>query len=84
MLDPADCGPATISMAQDVQGEAYDYPEIFFEEKIHEIRRIQPDPNQIKAAAERLKSSKTTYNYCWRWSFIFRSRKRIIRFCKKT
>ena len=57
MLDPADCGPATISMAQDVQGEAYDYPEIFFEEKIHEIRRIQPDPNQIKAAAEKLKSS---------------------------
>ena len=58
MLDPADCGPATISMAQDVQGEAYDYPEIFFEEKIHEIRRIHPDPNQIKAAAEKLKLSK--------------------------
>ena len=58
MLDQADCGPATISMAQDVQGEAYDYPEIFFEEKIHEIRRIQPDPNQIKVAAEKLKTSK--------------------------
>ena len=36
MLDPAECGPATISMSQDVQGEAFDYPEIFFEEKIHE------------------------------------------------
>ncbi len=48
MLDPADCGPAVISMSQDVQGEAYDYPEIFFEEKIHEIRRIHPDPNQIR------------------------------------
>jgi len=57
MLDPADCGPATISMAQDVQGEGYDYPEIFFEEKIHEIRRIHPDPNQIKVAAEKLISS---------------------------
>ena len=58
MLDPADCGPAVISMSQDVQGEAYDYPEIFFEEKIHEIRRIYPDPNQIKKAAEKLKQSK--------------------------
>ena len=58
MLDQADCGPATISMAQDVQGEAYDYPEIFFEEKIHEIRKIQPDPKQIQAAAEKLKLSK--------------------------
>ncbi len=58
MLDPADCGPAVISMSQDVQGEAYDYPEVFFEEKIHEIRRIHPDPNQIKKAAEKLKQSK--------------------------
>ncbi len=58
MLDPADCGPATISMSQDVQGETFDYPEIFFEEKVHEIRRIYPDPNQIKVAAEKIKSSK--------------------------
>ena len=58
MLDTADCGPATISLSQDVQGEAYDYPEIFFEEKIHEIRRIYPDPNQIQSAAEKLKLSK--------------------------
>ena len=58
MLDPADCGPATISIAQDVQGEAYDYPEIFFEEKVHEIRRIYPDPNQIRLAAEKIKLSK--------------------------
>ena len=58
MLDPADCGPAVISMSQDVQGEAYDYPEVFFEEKIHTIRRIHPDPNQINLAADRLKKSK--------------------------
>ena len=58
MLDPADCGPAVISMSQDVQGEAYNYPEVFFEEKIHTIRRIHPDPNQIKIAADKLKKSK--------------------------
>ena len=58
MLDPADCGPATISMSQDVQGELYDYPEVFFEEKIHAIRKIHPDPDQIKIAAEQIKNSK--------------------------
>ena len=58
MLDPADCGPATIAISQDVQAEAYDYPEIFFEERIHEIRRPHPDTNQIQAAAEKIKSSK--------------------------
>ncbi len=58
MLDPAECGPATISMSQDVQGEAFDFPEIFFEEKIHEIRRVYPDPRQISKAAENIKNSK--------------------------
>ena len=57
MLDPADCGPATVSISQDVQGESFDYPEAFFEERIHEIRRIHPDPNQVKVAAEKLKNS---------------------------
>ena len=58
MLDPADCGPAIISISQDVQGEAFDYPEVFFEEKIHEIRRIHPDPRQIEKASEQIKKSK--------------------------
>ena len=58
MLDPADCGPATISLSQDVQGEAFDYPEIFFEEKTHIIRRVHPDPRQLNEAAEKLKLSK--------------------------
>ena len=58
MLDPADCGPATIAISQDVQGESFNYPEAFFEERIHEIRRIHPDPNQVKVAADKLKNSK--------------------------
>jgi len=58
MLDQADCGPATISMSQDVQGEAYDYPSVFFEQRIHEIRRINPDQSQINKAVEVIKNSK--------------------------
>ena len=58
MLDPADCGPACISLSQDIQGQTFDYPEDFFEERIHEIRRPHPDTNQIQAAAEKIKSSK--------------------------
>jgi len=58
MLDPADCGPACISMSQDVQGETYDFPEEFFHERIHNIRRPRPDDFQIKKAVEKIKSSK--------------------------
>ena len=57
MLDPADCGPTCLSISQDVQGESYNYPEIFFEEKIHEIRRIEPDKNQIQNASKLIKES---------------------------
>src|ERR1700733_12290833 len=43
LLDPADCGPAFIGLPQDVQGWSFDYPEVFFEERVHQIRRQAPD-----------------------------------------
>ena len=58
MLDPADCGPACIALSQDIQGQTFDYPEEFFKEKVHTIRRPRPDEFQIKEAAEKIKSSK--------------------------
>ena len=58
MIDPADCGPACISLCQDIQGETYDYPEDFFVEKVHNIRRPKPDDFQVKEAVEKIKNSK--------------------------
>ena len=57
LLDPADCGPAFLSLPQDVQGWAYDYPAVLFEEKMHRIRRSAPDPREISEAAEQLKKA---------------------------
>ncbi|MCY3636869.1 MAG: 3D-(3,5/4)-trihydroxycyclohexane-1,2-dione acylhydrolase (decyclizing) [bacterium] len=54
MLDPGDCGPAFISLPQDVQGEAYDFPARFFEEVVHEIRRPRPDTRELRRAAAAL------------------------------
>lgn len=58
MLDPASAGPATISLAQDVQGEAYDYPESFFAEQIHRIPRYPADDRQIEEALRLIRASK--------------------------
>ena len=58
MLDPADCGPACLSLSQDAQGETYEYPVEFFKERVHNIRRPRPDDFQIKQAAEQIKKSK--------------------------
>ncbi len=51
LLDPSDCGPAFIGLPQDVQAEAYDFPTIFFDEVVHQLRRPRPDQHQLSAAA---------------------------------
>jgi len=58
LLDPADCGPAFLGLPQDVQGWTYDYPAVFFEKKVHRIRRVTPDAGEIADAAEALKNAK--------------------------
>jgi len=57
MLDPADCGPAFLGLPQDVQGWSYDYPAVFFEKKVHRIRRQAPDAGEIADAAVLLKGA---------------------------
>ena len=54
MLDPGDCGPAFISLPQDIQGDAYDFPVRFFEETAHQIRRPRPDTRELRRAAAAL------------------------------
>jgi 3D-(3,5/4)-trihydroxycyclohexane-1,2-dione acylhydrolase (decyclizing) len=57
MLDPADCGPAFLGLPQDVQGWAYDYPVEYFEKKVHRIRRVTPDAEEIADAAALIKAA---------------------------
>ena len=58
MTDPADCGPVTLAFCQDVQAEAWDWPEEFFEPKVWRIRRPQPDPTEVQQAAAILKAAR--------------------------
>ena len=54
LTDAADCGPVTLALCQDVQAEAYDFPEEFFAETVWERRRIRPDEGELARAAESL------------------------------
>ncbi|NNH29132.1 3D-(3,5/4)-trihydroxycyclohexane-1,2-dione acylhydrolase (decyclizing), partial [Rhizobium sp. SEMIA 4085] len=57
MTDPANCGPVTLAFCQDVQAEAYDWPESFFESKTWRIRRPEPDPREVDDVVAVLKAS---------------------------
>ena len=55
LMDPATCGPVTLALPQDVQTHAFDYPESFFEPRVHRVRRAGADPGQLAEAAARLR-----------------------------
>ncbi|MGC1412419.1 MAG: 3D-(3,5/4)-trihydroxycyclohexane-1,2-dione acylhydrolase (decyclizing) [Acetobacteraceae bacterium] len=58
LTDPAECGPVTLALCQDVQAEAFDYPEQFFAPRQWHVRRVRPDADELKAAADLLEHAK--------------------------
>ena len=58
MLDPADCGPAFLSLCQDTQELAFDYPEAFFEPTLWTIPRPRPDRGRLAEAVALLKTAR--------------------------
>ncbi len=61
LLDPENCGPVTLSLPQDVQAEAFDYPEDFFIKRTHSIRQIDLDDMELARAVETLLQSKKPF-----------------------
>ena len=58
LTDTANCGTAVISLPQDVQGESFDYPDYFFQKRVHHISRRGADEYELKQAVELIKASK--------------------------
>jgi 3D-(3,5/4)-trihydroxycyclohexane-1,2-dione acylhydrolase (decyclizing) len=58
MLDPADCGPAFLSLCQDTQEMAFDYPEAFFEPTVWTVPRPRADRERLTDAVSLIKSAK--------------------------
>ena len=57
LTDPADTGPVTIALPQDVQAHAYDYPADFFEQREWRVERRVPDPQRIAEAVRLLNAA---------------------------
>ncbi|SEP78941.1 3D-(3,5/4)-trihydroxycyclohexane-1,2-dione hydrolase [Lentzea xinjiangensis] len=57
LTDPADCGPVTLALPQDVQAESYDFPESLFKEVLHRPLRQRPDLNALAGAASAIRAA---------------------------
>ena len=64
LTDPANTGAVCVAMPQDVEGEAYDYPESFFARRVHRLARREPEAEVIAEAAEIIKNAKKPMLIC--------------------
>ena len=58
LTSPAETGAVTLALPQDVQAEAYDYPEAFFRKRVWHIARNRPDSASLQQAAEWIRASR--------------------------
>ncbi|HEX2102918.1 MAG TPA: 3D-(3,5/4)-trihydroxycyclohexane-1,2-dione acylhydrolase (decyclizing) [Solirubrobacteraceae bacterium] len=58
LADPVDTGAVTLALPQDVQAEAYDWPEAFFERRVWHVRRPPAEAEVVADAAGLLRSAR--------------------------
>jgi len=83
LTDPAECGPVTLAFCQDVQTEAYDYPESFFEERLHRPRRQGPDAHELKEAVAALREASKPFVICGGGVLYSQAEQELLAFCQK-
>src|SRR5205085_5103734 len=58
LTSQADTGAVTLALPQDVQAEAWDWPEAFLEKRIWRVRRPAADPGAVEEAAELVRGAR--------------------------
>ncbi|MEU6119463.1 3D-(3,5/4)-trihydroxycyclohexane-1,2-dione acylhydrolase (decyclizing) [Streptomyces sp. NPDC047117] len=57
LADPVETGAVTLALPQDVQAEAYDWPEEFFADRVWRVTRPQPDAGALAEAVHAIRSA---------------------------
>ncbi|MET9803903.1 3D-(3,5/4)-trihydroxycyclohexane-1,2-dione acylhydrolase (decyclizing) [Streptomyces sp. NPDC006368] len=57
LADPAETGAVTLALPQDVQAEAFDWPEEFFADRVWPVRRTAPDPAELAEAVRAVRAA---------------------------
>ncbi|WP_037499218.1 3D-(3,5/4)-trihydroxycyclohexane-1,2-dione acylhydrolase (decyclizing) [Solirubrobacter soli] len=57
LTDPVETGAVTLCLPQDVQAEAFDWPEELFEKRVWRVRRPLPEPEVLAQAAQLLRNA---------------------------
>ncbi|MYW16023.1 3D-(3,5/4)-trihydroxycyclohexane-1,2-dione acylhydrolase (decyclizing) [Streptomyces sp. SID2955] len=58
LTDPVETGAVTLALPQDVQAEAYDWPEEFFSTRVWTVRRPGADPTELAEAVRAVRAAR--------------------------
>ncbi|MGN2386558.1 3D-(3,5/4)-trihydroxycyclohexane-1,2-dione acylhydrolase (decyclizing) [Pseudomonas viridiflava] len=64
LTDPAETGAVTLALPQDVQAEAYDYPDSFLQKRVHRIDRRPPSKAMLDDALKLLAGKRKPLLIC--------------------
>jgi 3D-(3,5/4)-trihydroxycyclohexane-1,2-dione acylhydrolase (decyclizing) len=64
LTDPVETGAVTLCLPQDVQAEAFDWPEEFFEKRVWRVRRPLPEPDVVAEAAALVRGARRPLIVC--------------------
>lgn len=83
LTDPADTGAVCLAMPQDVEGEAYDYPEHFLAKRVWHLDRRPVSSSQLERATELIKSAKKPIIICGGGVRYSDAEKELLKFAEK-
>ncbi len=84
LTDPAETGAVTLALPQDVQTEAYDFPEAFFEKRVWRIPRPLPEETELERAASLIRNSEKPMVVAGGGVIYSEATDALRRFCEQT
>jgi 3D-(3,5/4)-trihydroxycyclohexane-1,2-dione acylhydrolase (decyclizing) len=84
LTSPSDCGAVTLALPQDVQAEAFDYPEELFRKRVWLIRRPEPDTVSLARAVEAIRASRKPFLVAGGGVLFSEASEALAKFCAAT
>ncbi|HTS29835.1 MAG TPA: 3D-(3,5/4)-trihydroxycyclohexane-1,2-dione acylhydrolase (decyclizing) [Bryobacteraceae bacterium] len=84
LTSPSDCGAVTLALPQDVQAEAYDYPEELLRKRVWLIRRPEPDAVSFARAVDAIRASRKPFLVAGGGVLFSEASEALAKFCAST
>lgn len=83
LTDPAETGAVTLCLPQDVQGEAWDYPDYFFTRRVYRLERQLPTPGMLADAGKLLTGKRRPLIICGGGVKYSQAEEALLRFAER-